>query len=108
MRLIVDFGRIYAIKSNLVETNTLRRLQAIYRQDRMNEALGDIMHAYEFLMYQRLKHQSQSMRENGGQPNNFIRPADLTTLDQQTLKEAFRQIRIAQAKLKMDFFLFFP
>jgi CBS domain-containing protein len=62
MRLIVDFGRIYAIKSNLVETNTLRRLQAIYRQDRMNEALGDIMHAYEFLMYQRLKHQSQSMR----------------------------------------------
>jgi len=108
MRLVVDFGRIYAMQSAMTETNTVKRIQKLYEQKSLDkEQLDDLVHAYDFLMHQRLKHQSRVM-QSSGQPDNFIRPGNLTTIDQQALKEAFKQIRVAQAKLRMDFFLYFP
>jgi len=108
MRLLVDFGRIYAMKASNTETNTLKRLQALYMENRMDEEeTGDMVHAYEFLMFQRLRHQSESIKKNDRQPDNFLRPADLSAIDQQALKEAFKQIRIAQAKIRLDFSLYF-
>lgn len=109
MRLLVDFGRIYAMETRSEETNTINRLLNLHRQNRMEKhQVDDLVHAYDFLMYQRLRHQSESMRINGTQPDNFIQPSDLTTIDQQALKEAFKQIRMAQARLRMDFFLYLP
>jgi len=109
MRLVVDFGRIYALQANMVETNTLKRLQALHQQGRLDQSeFEDLMHAYEFLMHLRLKHQSTRMEEEGGEPDNLLQPERLTTIDQQTLKEAFKQIRIVHARLRMDFFLHTP
>jgi CBS domain-containing protein len=109
MRLVVDFGRIYAMQTQLTETNTVRRLRALYDQQRLDkEAFDDLVHAYEFLMHQRLMHQSRFMESGQGEVNNYLRPGDLTTIDQQALKEAFKQIRVAQAKLRVDFFLYLP
>ncbi|MGM0788345.1 MAG: DUF294 nucleotidyltransferase-like domain-containing protein [Thermodesulfobacteriota bacterium] len=109
MRLLVDFGRIYAMETRSEETNTINRLLNLHRQNRMEKhQVDDLVHAYDFLMYQRLRHQSESMRIDGTQPDNFIQPSDLTTIDQQALKEAFKQIRMAQARLRMDFFLYLP
>ena len=109
MRLVVDFGRIYALQPNMVETHTLKRLQALHQQGRLDQSeFEDLMHAYEFLMHLRLKHQSTRMEEEGGEPDNLLQPERLTTIDQQTLKEAFKQIRIVHARLRMDFFLHTP
>lgn len=109
MRLVVDFGRIYAMQSEMIETNTIRRLEALYTQNRLKkEERDDLVHAYDFLMHQRLKRQSRVIEKNGKAPDNVIHPADLTTIDQQALKEAFKQIRIAQAKMRLDFLLYFP
>ncbi|MFO7860848.1 MAG: DUF294 nucleotidyltransferase-like domain-containing protein [Desulfosalsimonas sp.] len=109
MRLVVDFGRIYAMQTQMTETNTVKRLRALYDQQRLDkEAFDDLVHAYEFLMHQRLRHQSRVMESGQGEVNNYLRPGDLTTIDQQALKEAFKQIRVAQAKLRVDFFLYLP
>jgi CBS domain-containing protein len=109
MRLVVDFGRTYAMQAELVETNTIRRIEALCNQNRLKkEERDDLIHAYDFLMHQRLKHQSQVVEKNGGPPDNLLHPDDLTTLDQQALKEAFKQIRIAQARMRLDFLLYFP
>ncbi|MCF8027196.1 MAG: DUF294 nucleotidyltransferase-like domain-containing protein [Desulfobacteraceae bacterium] len=109
MRLVVDFGRIYAMQTQMTETNTVKRLRALYDQQRLDkEAFDDLVHAYEFLMHQRLRHQSRVLESGQGEVNNYLRPGDLTTIDQQALKEAFKQIRVAQAKLRVDFFLYLP
>ncbi|MCF8110069.1 MAG: DUF294 nucleotidyltransferase-like domain-containing protein [Desulfobacteraceae bacterium] len=106
MRLLVDFSRIYALQEKIKETNTAKRLLALYRRQRFKKKEYDnIMHAYNFLMYQRLRHQSRMIEQGGDSPDNFIKPGNLTAIDQQALKAAFKQIRIARVKLKkMDFF----
>ena len=71
------------------------------------EETNDMVHAYAFLMSQRLRHQSDSIKRGGTRPDNFLRPADLTAIDQHALKESFKQIRLAQAKLRLDFSLYF-
>lgn len=106
MRLLVDFSRIYALQAGIKETNTARRLLALYQRQRFKKKeYNNIMHAYNFLMIQRLRHQARMIEESGGPPDNFIKPGNLTAIDQQALKAAFRQIRTARKKLKkLDFF----
>ncbi|MFO7970258.1 MAG: DUF294 nucleotidyltransferase-like domain-containing protein [Desulfobacterales bacterium] len=106
MRLLVDFSRIYALQDGIKETNTAKRLLALYQRQRFKKKEYDnITHAYNFLMIQRLRHQSRMIEEIGSAADNFIKPGNLTAIDRQALKASFKQIRIARGKLKkMDFF----
>jgi CBS domain-containing protein len=109
MRLVVDVARIYALQESISETNTTARLQAVHEQNGLDrEELDDLVHAYEFLMYQRLKHQAESIAATGGPPDNYLLPKHLTHIEQQALKEAFKRIRTGQGKMRLDFFLHFP
>lgn len=109
MRLVVDFARIYAMQGHLRETNTIKRLAAIHQQKRLEKKERDeLIHAYEYLMSQRLKHQAARIVNTGGSPDNYLKPGQLTQIEQQALKEAFKCIRIAHAKMRLDFFLNFP
>ena len=109
MRLVVDFARIYALQGDIVETNTIRRLDAAFHQKKIDkETLDNLSHAYEYLMHQRLKHQVTVMNKNGAPADNYLQPGNLTHIERQALKEAFKRIRTAQGKLRLDFFLHFP
>lgn len=109
MRLVVDFARIYAMQASITETNTIARLEAVYGQNALDkEELEDLVHAYEYLMFQRLKHQTETIARTGGPPDNYLQPKRLTHIEQQALKEAFKRIRTAQGKMRLDFFLHFP
>jgi len=106
MRLVVDFARIYALQEGIPETNTPKRLEAMHQAgllDRRN--LDDLVHTYEYLMFQRLKHQAENVASRDIPPDNYVLPSKLTNIEQQSLKEAFKRIRTAQGKLRMDFFL---
>lgn len=106
MRLVVDFARIYSLQEGITETNTIQRLQALHQLNKLDgENLNDLVHAYEYLMYQRLKHQAKTMIKQGLPPNNYLLPHKLTHIEQQSLKESFKRISAAQSKLRLDFFL---
>ncbi|MFO8111865.1 MAG: DUF294 nucleotidyltransferase-like domain-containing protein [Desulfosalsimonadaceae bacterium] len=109
MRLVVDFARIYALQGEISETNTTKRLEAVFHQKSIDkETLDNLAYAYEYLMHQRLKHQVTVMSKKGASPDNYLQPAKLTHIERQALKEAFKRIRTAQGKLRLDFFLHFP
>ncbi len=109
MRLVVDFSRIYALQGSVTETNTIRRLEAAHKQGSIDrETLSNLADAYEYLMFQRLKQQAAMVSEKGTASHNYLQPANLTSIERQALKEAFKRIRTAQGKLRLDFFLHFP
>lgn len=109
MRIAVDFARIYALQGELRETNTIKRLDSVFQQGLIDkETLDNLVHAYEYLMHQRLKHQAIIVSETGRPPDNYVQPERLTHIERQALKEAFKRIRAAQGKLRLDFFLHFP
>jgi CBS domain-containing protein len=103
MRLIVDFARIYSLKNKIDRTNTLERLWDICSQGSLEkEDYEEIVHAYSQLMQTRLFHQAQLMTEENYPPDNFVDPKRLTHIEQQSLKESFKRIRMAQGKMRME------
>jgi len=104
MRLIVDFARIYALKQGIYPTNTLERLQELNRLHVIDsQDYEELLHAYCFLMEMRLNHQVTNMSEKNIPADNYLLPKELTQFERQSLKEAFKRIRIAQGKLRVDF-----
>jgi CBS domain-containing protein len=109
MRLVVDFARIYALKLQVREASTMERLKRLKESETFEqELITDIMEAYEWLMVLRLRHQAEMAAEGSRQPDNFLNPKQLTHIDRQTLKQAFKAIKTIQGLLRRDFFLFGP
>jgi len=103
MRLIVDFARLYALKHKIEQTNTFARLQSMAEQGVLDrEDADELIHAYAVLMHTRINHQAKCISEQGIAPNNDVNPKQLTHIEQQMLKEAFKRIRMAQGKMRME------
>jgi CBS domain-containing protein len=102
MRLIVDFARIYALKNAIGATNTQERLRAMHDLNILDkEDFEDLYHAYSFMMQARIEHQLRQIGQNKP-PDNFLDPKALTQIERQSLKEAFKRIRMAQGKMRME------
>ncbi len=103
MTFIVDFARIYALKSSLSETNSIDRLTALQEKGILKAASYDEMvQAYSYLMYLRLSNQVKKYSDTGA-ADNSIDPYSLTSIDQKMLKEIFAQIKHFQVRLSYDF-----
>jgi CBS domain-containing protein len=103
MRLIVDFARIMALKNRIPQTNTLERLREMQRSGALErEDAQELEHAYAYQMQVRLSHQAALIHEEQRPPDNFIHPKRLTHIERQSLKEAFKRIRMAQGKMRME------
>jgi CBS domain-containing protein len=101
----VDFARLFALKYSLRETNTLERLRMLAGLNHIPRDLyTETSEAYEFIMQLRLVHQLH-MLEQDLEPDNYINPADLSDLEKQTLKDAFRVINRLQNYVKLEFHL---
>ncbi|MCP4690088.1 MAG: cyclic nucleotide-binding/CBS domain-containing protein, partial [Desulfobacterales bacterium] len=104
MTPIVDFARIYALKNEIEETNTLERL----RQLRIKNVLSvqeyeEIEKAYSFLLQLRFARQVFAAIDEKSKPDNYIKPKKLTHIEQRMLKEIFKRIEKFQTKLNFDF-----
>lgn len=104
MQPIVDYARVYALKSGLSETNTLQRLrQLVQRGVIPGKDVGDIEQGYSFLMQLRLVQQAHAVLEDGIPPHNHINPKDLSGIEQRLLKEIFIRIGALQTRMSFDF-----
>ncbi|MCK9379637.1 MAG: DUF294 nucleotidyltransferase-like domain-containing protein [Sulfuritalea sp.] len=101
IRLFVDAVRILALAHGIEHTNTVKRLRA------MRPALGMPVEeaaamAAAFYQIQRLRLQNQVSGEFP-EAVNRLNPDRLHKLDRQILKEAFRQVRTLQQRLRLDY-----
>jgi CBS domain-containing protein len=101
IRLFVDAVRIYALAHGIEHSNTVERLRGV------RPALGMPVEevaamAAAFYQIQRLRLQNQVSAEFPDATNR-INPDRLHKFDRQILKEAFRQARTLQQRLRLDY-----
>lgn len=103
MMPIVNFARLYALKHQIDDVNTIRRLNELRHAGELREDNHRVLvQAYNYLMELRYKHQVMSIRD-GHTPDNSINPKKLTEIELGMLKEAFSQINMIQKKVSFDF-----
>jgi CBS domain-containing protein len=100
-RLFVDAARVFALADGIVDTGTAARLRTAGRalriESRRVEATID---AFHFLQLLRLRLQDNTPSHLAA---NRLDPDTLNEVDQRMLKEAFRQARKLQERLKQTY-----
>ncbi|WP_321494368.1 DUF294 nucleotidyltransferase-like domain-containing protein [uncultured Desulfobacter sp.] len=104
MMFVVDFVRIYALQNRISATNTIERLELLYKKNIISESdYNDLSQSYSYMMNLRFINQIHGIINEGGEPNNNINPKKLSKIEQQTLKEIFKKIEKTKTKLQLDF-----
>ncbi len=100
---LVNFARMYALRYDHAETNTLERLRRLRDEGALLPSSHDeLARAYCALMKLRLTHQAAQW-SMGAEPDNYIELRKLTALERSILKKAFSDITVFQARLRTDF-----
>ncbi len=93
---IVDLARIYALSEGISSVNTIERLkQASGTKSLSKNASANLIDALEFLGSLRLTHQSNQLAA-GLQADNFLAPKEISRLEREHLKDAFKVIKSLQ------------
>lgn len=93
---IVDLARIYALSQGITATNTIDRLRAAAGTPAVTQSSAlNLIDAYEFLGMLRMQHQAQRITE-GKAPNNYLPPKNISKLEREHLKDAFKVIKNMQ------------
>ena len=102
-RLFVDIARIMALRLEIETSGTVPRLQLAAQKTGIPPAeTAAIIDAFHFIQLLRLRtHHLET--ETAHTSNNKINPDTLNELDRRILKEAFRQARKLQLRLKLDY-----
>ncbi len=96
---IIDLARFHALAAGLPEINTLERLRAAGEAATLSrEGAADLEDALEFMSTMRVRHQAGQIKR-GEQPDNYIRPDELSALERNHLKDAFAIISTMQNAL---------
>ncbi len=96
---IVDLARVFALAAGLPRRNSIERLRAAAAAGALSEeGAADLEDALEFISTVRARHQAQQIRE-GLQPDNYVKPDELSQLERGHLKDAFAVIASMQDAL---------
>ena len=102
-RLFVDVARIIALRTGVESSSTVQRLrQAGTKTGITTEETAAIVDGFNFIQLLRLRSQHLET-EHDAADDNRINPESLNELDRRILKEAFRQARKLQLRLKLDY-----
>jgi len=100
-RLFVDCARVFALAQGIPETGTAARLRLAGERLRVEPRHVDAtVEAFHFLQLLRLR--QQDLPEAHGNPNR-IDPYALHEIDQRMLKEAFRQAKQLQERVRVSY-----
>jgi CBS domain-containing protein len=128
-RLFVDAARLFALAQGVAATNTAQRLRQSGERMRMSDdEVSAAIDAFHFIQMLRLKQQQNTDVHTPATPaggehtdepspesthagpasaardaSNRIRPGDLNNLESRILKEAFRQARKLQSRVRLDY-----
>ena len=100
---IIELARIYSLSLGIDAVNTLERLQKAAGSSLLTEASAkSLIDAFEFLGALRLKHQARQI--NGDAiVDNYLPPKDISKLEREHLKDAFKVIKNLQDARQKDF-----
>ncbi len=97
---IVDLARIYALSEGISAVNTVERLkQAAGTPSLSKEGAANLLDALVFISTLRIKHQAQKI-QNGLKADNFMSPIEISRLEREHLKDAFKVIQTMQTSLE--------
>ncbi|MEA5153711.1 DUF294 nucleotidyltransferase-like domain-containing protein [Raineyella sp.] len=100
---IVQIARVHALAAGLPEVNTAARLSAAAATGTISQRRADDLRgAYELISHLRHRHHSDQA-EHGEPADNVIDPGALSTIDQHSLRDAFRIIKEAQQELAFTY-----
>jgi CBS domain-containing protein len=103
IRPLVDLVRLFALSRGIRETATLSRIGALKdREPAFQKISGELAQAFEFLMLLNIHHQFQQIK-TGHPLDSLVEPAQLSSLEKKTLREAFRLIGRLQALAQAAF-----
>jgi CBS domain-containing protein len=102
-RLFVDCARVFALALGIPDTGTAARLRTAGERLHVERRYVDAtVEAFHFLQLLRLRQQDLVAGGGGAGPNR-IDPYALHEIDQRMLKEAFRQAKQLQERLRMSY-----
>jgi CBS domain-containing protein len=104
---VVQLARLYCLTNGLAPVNTQTRLTAARNAGAISaESADNLADAYEFICYQRVRHQGRQIRD-GVTPDNYVDPDELSDLDKKHLRDAFAVVRTMQGALTTTYQLGF-
>ena len=102
---ITDIARVLALAEGIAKVNTTERLAALSQTASMSRELSEnLRDALEFIANLRIKHQAAQIRRNAD-PDNYLPPDKLSSLERKHLKDAFEIIKDAQDALQSRYSL---
>jgi CBS domain-containing protein len=102
---IVHGMRALALRHHVRESGTAERIRALVALQQLDGPLGrDLLEALHYLMGLKLRQQMRQ-RAAGQAPGNLVRPADLSTMDRDQLKDAMVIVGRLRALLRQRFHL---
>jgi len=100
---LVDAIRTLALGQKVFETNTLDRISALVEKETLTTAeADDLRDAFNVIMLTRVRHHVDVLRQ-GGVPDNYVNPDELSIIQRTMLKEAFKTIDRLQGLLELRY-----
>jgi CBS domain-containing protein len=100
---LVDAIRTLALGQKVFDTNTLDRISALVEKESLTPAeADDLRDAFNVIMLTRVRHHVNILRQ-GGVPDNYVNPDELSIIQRTMLKEAFKTIDRLQGLLEMRY-----
>ncbi|MBV1910593.1 MAG: CBS domain-containing protein, partial [Kangiellaceae bacterium] len=100
---ITDLARVYALSAGITDINTQERLKACCVVGELSKSgYMDLIDAFEFLSMVRIKHQAKQINHSV-EPNNYLPPDELSSLEKRHLKDTFEVIRTYQNALELSY-----
>lgn len=100
---ITDIARVLALSLGMEPVNTVERLRACSGTPALSADMAENLEdALEFIASLRIQHQAQQIRR-GRKADNYVPPAELSELEREHLKHAFRVIQNMQETMVKRF-----
>jgi CBS domain-containing protein len=100
---VVDAARVLSLDLGIKTQNTLDRLAEINQRGVIdNDFYADLRETYDFIVYLQISRHLDALAK-GEEPNNFIDPGSLNSLQRKMLKESFAVINRLQKTIEFRF-----